>query len=238
MGRTGENFKIKIEKILKKEKDFLDLLLSSNDIKNIDTDWKKYFVFLFFVDLFLLTDSFIISLKNKAYHVDKIIARVLIERFIAFQYVVRGRNKDRFGNLVLESFKEDKKFFGKILGALNNKSIEEMPKAINKKEIKNHISLIDKDIKNITTQIKNLKKFDKDDLVTKNKNIPHYFRVVSYPFLSGYIHGSFRSLESILKNDKDKRLFIKEYETGEESLVTVLYINKYIFSKTKKIFTI
>jgi len=238
MNRINNEFKIKIEKILKKEKDFLKLLLVSDDVKNIDTDWKKYFIFLFFVDLVLLTDSFLMSVKNRSYHVDKIVTRILIERFIVFQYVVRGRNQDRFSNLVLQSYREDRKFLCKVLGALNNNSIEEMPKAINKKEAKNHINFIDTEIEKIVSQIKNIKKFDMDDLVIKNKNLPHYFRVVAYPFLSGYIHGSFRSLEYILENGKDKPPIIKKYEVGEELLVTVLYINKYIFSKTKKNFTI
>ncbi len=208
MNRINNEFKIKIDKILKKEKDFLNLLLVSDDVKNIYTDWKKYFIFLFFVDLVLLTDSFLVSVKNRSYHVDKIVTRILIERFIVFQYVVRGRNQNRFNNLFLQSYKEDKKFLCRVLGALNN-SIEEIPKAINKKEVKDRINFIDREIKKIEAQIKNIKKFDMDDLVIKNKNLPYYLRVVSYPLLSGYVHGNFRSLEYILESGKDKPPLIK-----------------------------
>lgn len=235
------NISIKeLKKQILKERKFLDDLLLNNNLKEIDRNWKKYIVSIFFIDILKITEDLVALLENGSGYVDSVATRLLVERYIYFKYILRGKNQSRFNNWMLKNHRKEKSMIGKILGNINNNKIEEQKKFINKTELSKHIKFLNEEISKVNKQTAKSEEFDFSDMIAKldvnrKDKLNHYLYYVVYPFLSSDVHGSARSMASHIKMGSQS-IILNEKKDKPELLSTALYINKEIFKIVKKHF--
>ncbi|QQG52744.1 MAG: hypothetical protein HY931_00730 [Candidatus Falkowbacteria bacterium] len=236
-----KNISIKgLKKQILKERKFLDDLLLNNNLKEIDRNWKKYIVSIFFIDILKITEDLVVLLESGSGYVDSVATRLLVERYIYFKYILKGKNQGRFNNWILKNYRKEKSMIGKILGNINNHKIEEEKKFINKTELSKHIKFLNEEISKVSKQTTKSEEFDFSDMITeldvnRKDKLNHYLYYVVYPLLSSDVHGSARSMESHFKKE-EQNVILNEKKDKPELLTTALYINKEIFKVVKKTF--
>lgn len=238
---SKDNFSIeKLDKQVFKQRNFLDKLLLNNGFKEINKNWKKYILSVFFIDILKITEDLIVLLKNGSGYTDSVATRLLIERYIYCKYILKAKNQNRFNNWMLKNYKKERVMICNILGSINNKKIEEEKKFLNKKELFKYIEFLDKEIDVVGKKIVNHEEFKFSDMIAeldikRKDKLNHYLYYVVYPFLSSNVHGSARSMESHFIKNKDE-VVLTDKKDRPELLTTALYVNKEIFKTVKKFF--
>ena len=230
----------KLEKQVLKQRNFLDDLLLNNGFQEINKNWKKYIVSMFFIDILKITEDLILLLKNGSGYTDSVATRLLVERYIYCKYILKAKNQNRFNNWMLKNYKKERVMICSILGSINNKKIEEEKKFLNKIELSKYIKFLDKEIEVVNKKLVKSEAFNFLDMIAdldikRKDKLNHYLYYVVYPFLSSDVHGSVRSMESHFIK-KEHELILSAKKDKPELLVTALYINKEIFKVVKKAF--